>query len=145
AGRRPSWSPRAGARLGAGGATPLAEGRVLPPNGEAVALAPAWEQKPAAVLAIELTGPVAGEGDTPRYEPWTVVSRWEQIIVEKVQGLGGVILQRAPSLLLAGFGLPHTREQLPQRAVQAALALRQLTAGPEGSVTGELHPAMRQA
>jgi tetratricopeptide (TPR) repeat protein len=110
-----------------------------------VALAPAWEQKPVAVLAIELTWPVAVEGDTPRYEPWTVVSRWEQIIVEKVQGLGGVILQRAPSLLLAGFGLPHTLEQLPQRAVQATLALRQLTAGPEGLVTGEPHPARRQA
>ena len=125
--------------------TPLAEGRDLPPHEEATALAPTWEQKPVAVLAIELTWPVAVEGEVPRYEPWTVVTRWEQLIVEKVQGLGGVLLQRAPSLLLAGFGLPHTLEQLPQRAVHAALALRQLTAGPEGSVSGEPHPAMRQA
>jgi len=134
-----------GTGQGAGVSTPPTEDGGLPPHEEAVALAPAWEQKPVAVLAIELTWPEAIEGEAPRYEPWTVVTRWAQIIVEKVQGLGGVILQRAPSLLLAGFGLPHTLEQLPQRAVQATLALRQLTAGPAGSVTGELPPAMRQA
>jgi tetratricopeptide (TPR) repeat protein/class 3 adenylate cyclase len=134
-----------GTGQGAGVATPLAEGRGLPPHEEAAALALAWEQKPVAVLAIELTWPAAVEGEVPRYEPWTVVTRWAQLIVEKVQGLGGVILQHAPSLLLAGFGLPHTLEQLPQRAVQATLALRQLTAEPEVSVTGEPHPAMRQA
>jgi hypothetical protein len=42
-----------------------------------------------------------------------------------LQGFGGVVLQRSPSLLLVAFGIPHTLEQLPQRAVQAALALRQ--------------------
>ena len=128
---------------GVEGATPLVEGRDQSPNEEAAALAPAWEQKPVAVLAIELTWPAAVEGEVPRYEPWTVMTSWAQLIVEKVQGLGGVILQRAPSLLLVGFGLPYTLEQLPQRAVQAALVLRQLTAGPEGSGTGESYPAMR--
>jgi class 3 adenylate cyclase len=127
-------------------ATPLVvEGMDKAPNADAAALVPTWEQKPVAVLAIELTWPVTVESEVPRYEPWTVVTRWEQLIAEKVQGLGGVILQRTPSLLLAGFGLPYTLEQLPQRAVQATLALRQLTAGPEGSGTGASHPAMRQA
>ena len=46
----------------------------------------------------------------------------------KVQGFGGVVLQRSPALLLVAFGIPRTLEQLPQRAVQAALALRQLVA-----------------
>jgi tetratricopeptide (TPR) repeat protein len=46
--------------------------------------------------------------------------------VAKVQGFGGVVLQRSPALLLVAFGIPRTLEQLPQRAVQAALALRQL-------------------
>ena len=36
------------------------------------------------------------------------------------------MLQRSPSLLLTAFGIPRTLEQLPQRAVQAALALRHL-------------------
>jgi hypothetical protein len=53
-----------------------------------------------------------------------------------------VFLQRSPSLLLVAFGVPHTLEQLPQRAVQAALVLRQLVAA---TPTGELGPELRQA
>jgi DNA-binding NtrC family response regulator/tetratricopeptide (TPR) repeat protein len=90
--------------------------------------APSWERKPVAVLALELSWPVPAEGESPRYEPWTVVSRWEQALIAKLQGFGGVVLQRSPSLLLVVFGIPQTPEQLPQRAVQASLALRQLVA-----------------
>jgi class 3 adenylate cyclase len=107
--------------------------------------AAAWEQKPVAVLAIEVTWPVAVESDTLHYEPWTVHTRWEHTVLEKVQGFGGVVLQRGPSLLLLAFGLPQTLEQLPHRAVQAALGIRQLmTVGP---ATGEREPrpALRPA
>jgi hypothetical protein len=130
---------------GAGMSPPLVTDQGLPSHAAAAALAPAWEQKPVEVLAIELTWPAAVEVEAPRYEPWIVVTRWKQSIAEKMKGLGGVFLQHAPSLLLIGFGLPHTLEQLPQRAVQAALVLLQLIAGPEGAVIGEPHPAMRQA
>jgi DNA-binding NtrC family response regulator len=92
------------------------------------ALSPAWEHKPVAVLAIELTFPTATAGEAAGFEPWTAAHRWEQTLVAKVQGFGGVILQRSPALLLVAFGIPHTLEQQPQRAVQAALALRQLVA-----------------
>ena len=68
--------------------TPLVSDMDQAPHEDAAALPPAWEQKPVAVLAIELTWPVTVEGEVPRYEPWTVVTRWEQLIVEKVQGLG---------------------------------------------------------
>jgi class 3 adenylate cyclase len=62
--------------------------------------------------------------------------------VEQVQAFGGVVLQRSPALLLAAFGAPQTLEQLPQRAVQAALALRQRG----GAVPdGEPCPEMRLA
>jgi predicted ATPase len=81
-----------------------------------------------AVLAIELTFPTATAGEAAAYEPWTAASRWEQALIAKVQGFGGVLLQRSPALLLAAFGIPQTLEQLPQRAVQTALALRQLVA-----------------
>jgi DNA-binding NtrC family response regulator/predicted ATPase len=102
------------------------DGTAPPPSLQAMAPTPAWEQKPVAVLAIELTWPETAALAAPRYEPWTVTTRWEQAIAEKVQGFGGVTLQRSPSLLLVAFGIPHTVEQLPQRAVQAALAVRQL-------------------
>jgi hypothetical protein len=99
-----------------------------------------WEQKPVAVLAIELTWPTAMDNEAPRYEPWTMASEWEQTILEKVRGFGGVILKCSPSLLLAGFGIPHTLEQLPQWAVQAALALRRLVAE---AAKGGLYPELR--
>ena len=101
-----------------------------------------WEHKPVAVLAVELTFPTLTTGEAAAYDPWTVVARWEQAIVEKVQGFGGVILQRSPALLLAAFGIPHTLEQLPQRAVQAALVLRQLAAEGADQVA---RPALRLA
>ena len=50
--------------------------------------------------------------------------RWHQTITEKVQGFGGLLVQPAPAPLTAVFGLPQTLEQMPQRAVQAALAIR---------------------
>jgi hypothetical protein len=88
--------------------------------------APAWEQKPVAVFALEVTWPEANGLKSPRYDPWTEMVHWEQAIVAKVQGFGGVLLHRTPALLTWVFGLPQTLEQLPQRAVHSALAIRQM-------------------
>lgn len=85
----------------------------------------AWEHKPVAVLAIELTWPHPAELGALGEAPWRVTAARQQTIVEQVQEFSGVVLQRAPSLLLVAFGTPQTLEQLPQRPVQAALALRQ--------------------
>jgi Bacterial regulatory protein, Fis family len=122
--------------------SPQRHAPLVPPPGEPLAFVPSWEQKPVAVLAVELTWPVAAPGEVPRYEPWTATQRWEQTVLEKVRGFGGVLLQRSPSLLLVAFGVPETLEQLPQRAVQAALALRQLAAA---TPAGECAPELRQA
>jgi hypothetical protein len=46
--------------------------------------------------------------------------------VDTVQGFGRVLLQHAASLLAWVFGLPQALEQLPQRAVHGALAIRQM-------------------
>ena len=96
-----------------------------------------WEPKPVAMLVIEATWPDLSAFEARHYEPWTLASRWEQRLAEKVAGFGGVLLQGAPSLCLVAFGLPHTLEQLPQRAVQAALAIRQL-AGEVAAVAGHM-------
>jgi adenylate cyclase len=104
---------------------------VLQDDGQTVLLsraAPAptrsWEQKQVAVLAVEVTWPASNEARVSPYEPWTVISHWEQTIVEKVQGFGGVVLPHPPSLVVAVFGVPLMLEQAPQRAVQVALTLR---------------------
>jgi hypothetical protein len=87
-----------------------------------------WEQKPVAVLAVEVTWPAGNEGEGSRYEPWTVTSHWGQAIVEKVMGFGGVVLPHAPSVVMVAFGIPQTLEQAPQRVVQAAMTVQRLVA-----------------
>jgi DNA-binding NtrC family response regulator/tetratricopeptide (TPR) repeat protein len=85
-----------------------------------------WEQKPVAVLAVEVTWPATHEVWETPYEPWTVTSHWEKMIVEKLRFFGGVVLSHSPSQIVTVFGIPQTLEQAPQRAVQAALTLRRL-------------------
>jgi DNA-binding NtrC family response regulator/tetratricopeptide (TPR) repeat protein len=103
---------------------------------------PGWEQKPVAVLAVEMTWPSSDVAEVSRYEPWTVTDYWEQAIIEMVQGFGGVVLPHAPSLVMVAFGIPQTLEQAPQRAVQAALALRRLVAE---AAEGGAYPELRMA
>jgi len=91
--------------------------------------AAAWEQKPVAVLALSVTFPTGAA--PPGFEPWTAARRWERAIAERVEGFGGVFVDRAPSRLTAAFGVPRALEQTPQRAVQAALAIRRASAQAE--------------
>jgi DNA-binding NtrC family response regulator/tetratricopeptide (TPR) repeat protein len=86
------------------------------------------EHKPAAIVAVELTWRDAGEDTLPNHEPWTEAARWERAIHEKLAGLGGVPLQRGPTLAVWGFGVPQSVDQMPQRAVHGALAVRNLAA-----------------
>jgi class 3 adenylate cyclase len=104
-----------------------------------------WERKPVALLAVEVTWPDPTPLQQTAYETRTVAARWEKAIVEKMQGFGGVVLQRAPSLLTVAFGMPQTLEQLPQRAVQAALALSQSVAQAMATGRHEPCPRVRQA
>jgi hypothetical protein len=66
-------------------------------------------------------------------------------VAEKVAGFGGIVLQGSPSLCLVAFGLPQTLEQLPQRAVQAALAIRHLAAEAQTSAGRASGPIVRLA
>ncbi len=122
----------------------FARGVAERPEDERAEEAP-WEPKLVTVLAIDVAWPQAMGRDKPREVPWTTVRRWQQAVVEKVRGFGALIVQQAPSPLIAVFGIPRTMEQMPQRAVQATLALRQLVA--EGRVSeGEIPgPEMRMA
>ncbi|HYR96234.1 MAG TPA: sigma 54-interacting transcriptional regulator, partial [Candidatus Binatus sp.] len=97
---------------------------------------PSWEQKAVAVLAIDLVLPPAA------HEPWTVARRWERMIADRVAGFGGVFLARSPARLTAAFGIPRALEQLPQRAVQAALAIERLAAEEQADRRPELRMAL---
>jgi Bacterial regulatory protein, Fis family len=89
-------------------------------------LSSGWEQRTVAVLAIDLTLPRSTGLAVAPHEPWMVTNRWEDTIADKIQGFGGVFLRRSQPLLVVGFGLPRSLEQMPHRAVQAALAIRHL-------------------
>src|SRR5262249_3160626 len=107
-----------------------------PPRAESQ---PTWEQKPVALLAIDVVLPERA------YEPWTLARRWETSIEERVADFEGPILARAPSRLTAVFGIPRALEQLPQRAVLAALAIQQLLAASELHEEGDATPELRMA
>jgi DNA-binding NtrC family response regulator/class 3 adenylate cyclase len=120
-------------------------GNASAPSGDPPALAPGGEQKIVAVLAVDLVLPEPLDPERMGYDPWTATHRWEQVIEDKVRGFGGLPLQRCGSLFLAAFGVPHALEQLPQRAVHAALAIRRLTVQAKGAVGQEPWPEVRQA
>ena len=104
-----------------------------------------WEQKPVVVLAINLTFPRPTGFGLACDELWTVVSRWTQAIVEQVQGFGAVPMPHSPSLLMMVFGIPHALDQMPQWAVQAALAIQALVAKARSTRGEEPCPEVRMA
>jgi DNA-binding NtrC family response regulator/class 3 adenylate cyclase len=108
-------------------------------------LVSAWEQKPIVVLALDVTWPEAMHRHTPHADPWTLARRWHQTVAEKIQGFGGHIVQSAPAPLTAVFGVPQTLEQMPQRAVQAALAIRHQLAENHAADNRLPGPAVRMA
>jgi DNA-binding NtrC family response regulator/tetratricopeptide (TPR) repeat protein len=99
---------------------------------------PSWEEKPVAVLVLALAFPASDAGTC---EPWTAATRWEQAVAEMAEGFGGVLLPRSPSSLSVLFGVPRTLEQMPERAVQAALAIQRVVAD-SGSSGPELRAAV---
>src|SRR5262249_37544381 len=106
---------------------PARPDRVESRAAEAAALEPMWEQKPVAVLAIDLVVPETV------LEPWTVAQRWETMIAERLAGFRGRLVPRRPARFVAVFGPPRGVGQLPQRAVLGALSVRRLAVadGPE--------------
>jgi predicted ATPase len=99
-----------------------------------------WEPKAVAVLALAVSFPEAGEAEGD-FEPWTAALRWERSVAERIEGFGGVFLQRSPSRLTAVFGIPRALEQAALRAVQAALSV-QKTAMPVGLARPEVCAAV---
>ncbi len=105
-------------------------------------VAPSWEEKTVAILAIETVLPRAAR-DVSRSDPWTIIKRWHERIADHVRGFGGNLLHSSPSRLTAVFGVPRALEQSPQRAVQAGLAINRLAT--ESREKGRPTPQIRMA
>jgi hypothetical protein len=106
---------------------------------------PTWEQRPVSILAIDLAFPIIIGAEASPYEPWTVVSRWECSFTQKVHGFGGIHLQYNPLLFIVAFGIPQTLDQMPQRAVQAAVMIQHLLSEVAPAADGEPCPELRLA
>jgi hypothetical protein len=70
---------------------------------------PTWEPKPIAVLTLAFALP-ASDDVSADYEPWTLLSRWERTIRERIDGFGGAIVEKSPSRLSAVYGVPRALE-----------------------------------
>ncbi len=126
--------------------SPLALGRnVAESHGSESSEDEAWEPKLVTVLTIDAAWPSVTQCDPLPEVPWTIVRRWQQTVGEKVQEFGGLIVQQAAAPLIAIFGIPQTIEQMPQRAVQAALGLRQLVGNGRLRDAESPGPEMRMA
>ncbi len=129
----------------------LASGEPLAGEGggaRATPTVPSFEEKPIAVLALELVFPGGGPGQGA-FDPWTLASRWEDKIEERVRGFGGLVLARGPTRRTIVYGIPRALEQLPDRALQTALALRRLVAerrdlGPAPELRAAIHAGIVQ-
>jgi Bacterial regulatory protein, Fis family len=117
-----------------------------PPASQArTELEPCWEQRPATVLEISLTFPSAEGPAIPHDDPWALVSHWEQCIVRQLTRFGGIILQRSTAVFPTLFGVHGTLEQLPQRTVQPALAIRHAITDMTRSEVREARVELRMA
>jgi transcriptional regulator with AAA-type ATPase domain/tetratricopeptide (TPR) repeat protein/class 3 adenylate cyclase len=114
-------------------------------SGESRTLEAAWEQKPVVVLVIDVTWPEAVDHRAQHVEPWTLATRWQQTLAKTLRGFGGYIVQHASAPLTIIFGIPQTLEQMPQRAVQAALAIRHYVAEGRAADSGRPCPEVRMA
>ena len=130
---------------GLGETAPTVPEEVSPAEKRVGIPAPVWEQKPVAVLVIALTFPTPGSHAAPSYAPQNVASRWQQHIAEQGQRFGGILLPGLPLLHVVAFGLPLTLDQMPQRAVQAALAIRHQVAEAARTSGAEPCPEVRLA
>lgn len=141
----PSWPVAALAGGVDSDIPPLPEGgQSTPSQGESRPEA-SWEYRPVAVLAISVMFPAAEQSERPRHDLRALAAVWERRIVEKATGFGGILLQRSPALLLVAFGSPRTLERLPDRAVQAALAIRHVVAEATATDLREPSPEVRLA
>jgi DNA-binding SARP family transcriptional activator len=95
-----------------------ARGRSLAGDGNSV------ERKLVSVLFAEVDEP-AGEGaERDPEDVSTMLNRRLQRVRAEVESFGGTVEHAVGGITMATFGVPQTREDDPERAVRAALAIR---------------------
>jgi len=82
------------------------------------------ERKLVSVLFAEVDEPAGEEAERDPEDVSTMLNRRLQRVRAEVESFGGTVEHVVGGITMAVFGVPHTREDDPERAVRAALAIR---------------------
>jgi len=82
------------------------------------------ERKLVSVLFAEVDEPAGEEAERDPEDVSTMLNRRLQRVRAEVESFGGTVEHAVGGITMAVFGVPHTREDDPERAVRAALAIR---------------------
>ncbi|HYT25965.1 MAG TPA: BTAD domain-containing putative transcriptional regulator, partial [Actinomycetota bacterium] len=107
-----------------------AEAEDAPPAGQPQAEAPGQtERKLVTVLFADVDEPVGEAGERDPEDVSSMLERHLERVRAEVASFGGAVEHTIGGATMAVFGVPHTHEDDPERAVRAALAIRDALAG----------------
>src|SRR5215204_1936975 len=91
------------------------------------------ERKLVSVLFAEVDEPLGDTGERDPEDVSSMLDRHLDRVRAEIESFGGTVEHAIGGITMATFGVPHTREDDPERAVRAALAIRDsLTGGESG-------------
>ncbi len=125
--------PDQGPPSGLASAGPDARSGAMPSDQAGTRSSTGLERKLVTVLFCNVDDPVAEDQRDPE-DATQVFARYLTRARVEIEGYGGTVEQTVAGTALALFGVPRTREDDPERAVRAALAIRAALAGPASRV-----------
>jgi DNA-binding SARP family transcriptional activator len=90
------------------------------------------ERKLVSVLFAEVDEPLGEAGERDPEDVSSMLDRHLDRVRAEVESFGGTVEHAIGGITMATFGVPQTREDDPERAVRAALAIRDALAGTDG-------------
>ena len=81
------------------------------------------------VLFAEIDEPLGEAGERDPEDVSSMLDRHLDRVRAEVESFGGTVEHAIGGITMATFGVPQTREDDPERAVRAALAIRDALAG----------------
>ncbi|HZA82336.1 MAG TPA: BTAD domain-containing putative transcriptional regulator, partial [Actinomycetes bacterium] len=90
------------------------------------------ERKLVSVLFAEIDEPLGEAGERDPEDVSSMLDRHLDRVRAEIESFGGTVEHAIGGITMATFGVPQTREDDPERAVRAALAIRDALAGTDG-------------
>ncbi|MDF2739195.1 MAG: hypothetical protein K0S88_561 [Actinomycetia bacterium] len=94
------------------------------------------ERKLVSVLFAEIDEPLGEAGERDPEDVSSMLDRHLDRVRAEIESFGGTVEHAIGGITMATFGIPQTREDDPERAVRAALAIRDALVGEAGGLEG---------